>query len=200
MTIVVKKCRADAKGLAGAMAPAGIGIYDKTKYNSTKSHACSVGRLRPHCSRSRRWTRTLVASRIRLEVELEEVNRICVEVEWKTIEEKPPLVHPIEIRTSISPSSAVELNTTSALANYATEVGRDDINIPSTASYYPFGLYALSTNYANGLGIGKVELEEVNPHLRGGRVENHLGKNNPSSSDRDSNLGLPVLSSQVQHD
>nr|CAD7402726.1 unnamed protein product [Timema cristinae] len=41
------------------------------------------------------------------------------------------------------------------------------------------GLYALSTNYANGLGIGKVELEEVNPHLRGGRVENHLGKSTP---------------------
>nr|CAD7438805.1 unnamed protein product [Timema bartmani] len=32
----------------------------------------------------------------------------------------PPTVHP-KIRTSISPSSAVELNTTSALANYATE-------------------------------------------------------------------------------
>nr|CAD7428984.1 unnamed protein product [Timema monikensis] len=30
-------------------------------------------------------------------------------------------VHPTEIRTSISPSSAVELNTTSALANYSTE-------------------------------------------------------------------------------
>nr|CAD7430850.1 unnamed protein product [Timema monikensis] len=30
-------------------------------------------------------------------------------------------VHPTEIRTSFSPSSAVELNTTSALANYATE-------------------------------------------------------------------------------
>nr|CAD7398073.1 unnamed protein product [Timema cristinae] len=30
-------------------------------------------------------------------------------------------VHPTEIRTSISPSSAVELNTTSALANYTTE-------------------------------------------------------------------------------
>nr|CAD7257746.1 unnamed protein product [Timema shepardi] len=29
------------------------------------------------------------------------------------------------------------------------------------------------------LGIGKVELEEVNPHLRGGRVENHLGKTHP---------------------
>nr|CAD7266217.1 unnamed protein product [Timema shepardi] len=35
--------------------------------------------------------------------------------------EKPPLVHLTEIRTSISPSSAVELNTTSALANYATK-------------------------------------------------------------------------------
>nr|CAD7197250.1 unnamed protein product [Timema douglasi] len=35
--------------------------------------------------------------------------------------EKPPPVHPTEIRTSISPSSVVELNTTSALANYATE-------------------------------------------------------------------------------
>nr|CAD7586904.1 unnamed protein product [Timema genevievae] len=38
--------------------------------------------------------------------------------------EKPPPVHPTEIRTSISPSSAVELNTTSALVNYATEAAR----------------------------------------------------------------------------
>nr|CAD7572734.1 unnamed protein product [Timema californicum] len=30
-------------------------------------------------------------------------------------------VHPTEIRTSISPSSAVELKTTSALSNYTTE-------------------------------------------------------------------------------
>nr|CAD7256701.1 unnamed protein product [Timema shepardi] len=36
-------------------------------------------------------------------------------------EEKPPPVHSTENRTSISPSSAVKLNTTSALANYATE-------------------------------------------------------------------------------
>nr|CAD7574358.1 unnamed protein product [Timema californicum] len=35
--------------------------------------------------------------------------------------EKPSPVHPTEIRTSISPSSAVKLNTTSALANYATK-------------------------------------------------------------------------------
>nr|CAD7414971.1 unnamed protein product [Timema poppensis] len=35
-------------------------------------------------------------------------------------------VHPTEIRTSIYPSSAVELNTTSALANYATEAAATD--------------------------------------------------------------------------
>nr|CAD7399779.1 unnamed protein product [Timema cristinae] len=49
-------------------------------------------------------------------------------------------------------------------------------------------------------GIGKVELEEVNPHLHGGSVENHLGKTTPSSPDRDLNLNLPVLSSRAQHD
>nr|CAD7258390.1 unnamed protein product [Timema shepardi] len=37
----------------------------------------------------------------------------------------------------------------------------------------------------------RVEIEEVNPDLRGGRVENHLGKTTPSSPDRDSNLVLP---------
>nr|CAD7402120.1 unnamed protein product [Timema cristinae] len=83
-------------------------------------------------------------------------------------------------------------------------ISRDALNKLSngnnTASYYSFGLYALSTNYANGLGNGKVYLEEVNPHLRGGRVKNHLGKTTPSSPDRDSNLDLPVLSSRAQHD
>nr|CAD7400802.1 unnamed protein product [Timema poppensis] len=38
-------------------------------------------------------------------------------------------------------------------------------------------------------GIGKVEIEEVNPNLRGERVKN-----------LDSNLDLPVLSSRSQHD
>nr|CAD7195781.1 unnamed protein product [Timema douglasi] len=69
-----------------------------------------------------------------------------------------------------------------------------------TASYYPFGLYALSSNYTNGLGIGKVELEDMNLHLREGRVENHLRKNTPSSPNRYSNLDLPVLGSRAQHD
>ncbi|CAG2056031.1 unnamed protein product [Timema podura] len=43
-------------------------------------------------------------------------------------------VHPTEIRTSISPSLAVELNTTSALANYATKAGFDTINCNSLLS------------------------------------------------------------------
>nr|CAD7409949.1 unnamed protein product [Timema poppensis] len=53
-------------------------------------------------------------------------------------------------------------------------------------------------NYLDGqiLFYEKVELEEVNPHLRGGREENHSGKTTPSSPERDSNLNL-VLSSRA---
>nr|CAD7442403.1 unnamed protein product [Timema bartmani] len=47
---------------------------------------------------------------------------------------------------------------------------------------------------------GRLNLEEVNPHLRGGRVENNLGKTTHSSPDRDSNLDLPVLGGLTQHD
>nr|CAD7396374.1 unnamed protein product [Timema poppensis] len=79
-------------------------------------------------------------------------------------------VHPTEIRTSISPSSAAELHTTSALANYATEAG-----------------------------IGKVELEEVNPHLRGGRVENHLGEKTVHHNEIRT-LISPSSAVELQHD
>nr|CAD7196545.1 unnamed protein product [Timema douglasi] len=37
----------------------------------------------------------------------------------------------------------------------------------------------LTNKYSLRERIGKVELEEVNPHLRGGRVENHVGKTTP---------------------
>nr|CAD7267384.1 unnamed protein product [Timema shepardi] len=46
----------------------------------------------------------------------------------------------------------------------------------------------------------KVELEEVNTHLRGGRVESYLGKTTPVHLTVDSNLDIPVLSSRAQHD
>nr|CAD7201276.1 unnamed protein product [Timema douglasi] len=104
-------------------------------------------------------------------VELEEVNPHLRGGRVENHLGKTTPVHSTEIRTSISPSPAVELNTSSALANYATEAG-----------------------------IGKVESEEVNQHLRRGGVENHLGKTTPNSLDRDSNFDLPVLSSRAQHD
>nr|CAD7264419.1 unnamed protein product [Timema shepardi] len=54
-------------------------------------------------------------------------------------------LHPTEIRTSISPSSAVELNTTSALANYATEVGVLLVDTAFTAHWLQvnYGLFLL---------------------------------------------------------
>nr|CAD7573545.1 unnamed protein product [Timema californicum] len=54
-------------------------------------------------------------------VELEEVNPHLRGGRVENHLGKTTSVHPTEIRTSISPSSAVELNTTSVLANYATE-------------------------------------------------------------------------------
>nr|CAD7567849.1 unnamed protein product [Timema californicum] len=73
-----------------------------------------------------------------------------------------------------------------------------DIEAPSLlwmehSHFLKTSLFTLSKSF-------QVELEEVNPHLCGGGVENHLGKTTPSSLDRDSNLNLPVLSSRAQHD
>nr|CAD7393566.1 unnamed protein product [Timema cristinae] len=45
-----------------------------------------------------------------------------------------------------------------------------------------------------------VELEVVNPHLCGERMDSHLGKTTPSTPDQDLDLDLPVLSSQAKHD
>nr|CAD7576984.1 unnamed protein product [Timema californicum] len=75
-----------------------------------------------------------------LNVELEEVNP---HLRGRRVENhlgKTTPVHPTEIRTSISPSSAVELNTTSALANYATEAviyydGRTEHKVPKDRAY-----------------------------------------------------------------
>ncbi|CAG2063655.1 unnamed protein product [Timema podura] len=48
--------------------------------------------------------------------------------------------------------------------------------------------------------LGKLNKEEVNLHLCGGRVENHLGKTTPSSPERDLNLDFPVFGSLTQHE
>nr|CAD7262911.1 unnamed protein product [Timema shepardi] len=67
-------------------------------------------------------------------------------------------------------------------------------------------LICIAVGFFGGLNtfafmVAEDELKEVNPQLRGGRVENHLGKTTLSSPDRGSNLDLPVLSSRAaQHD
>nr|CAD7430116.1 unnamed protein product [Timema monikensis] len=55
---------------------------------------------------------------------------------------KPPPVHQTEIRTSISPSSAVKLNTTSMLANYATEIVQESpfLTMDLLESCFPYAL------------------------------------------------------------
>nr|CAD7573814.1 unnamed protein product [Timema californicum] len=97
-----------------------------------------------------------------------------------------------EANGKISPVSNIQKQKQiTVLENYTTE--------PTVRKGYQPSQYS-STLKSPINGIGKVELEEVSPHLRGRRVENHLGKTAPSSPDRDSNLDLPVLSSRAQHD
>ncbi|CAG2056836.1 unnamed protein product [Timema podura] len=47
---------------------------------------------------------------------------------------------------------------------------------------------------------GRLNIDKVNSHLRGGRVENHLGKTTSSSPERDSNLDLPVVGILALHE
>nr|CAD7196810.1 unnamed protein product [Timema douglasi] len=65
--------------------------------------------------------------------------------------EKPPPVHPTEIRTSISPFSAVELNTTSALANYATEAVSQ--KLPFEIMAFTFDAESYVTPIGWGVGV-----------------------------------------------
>nr|CAD7441901.1 unnamed protein product [Timema bartmani] len=58
----------------------------------------------------------------------------------------------------------------------------------------------LSTNYANGLGIGKVEYRGSEPAFAWRESGKPFRKTTPSSPDRDMNLDLPVLGSRAQHD
>nr|CAD7589724.1 unnamed protein product [Timema genevievae] len=47
--------------------------------------------------------------------------------------------------------------------------------------------------------LARLNMDEVNPHLREGRVVNHIGKTSSSSPELDSNLDLLVLCSLAQH-
>nr|CAD7199477.1 unnamed protein product [Timema douglasi] len=75
----------------------------------------SLDTLRP--ARYEQITRRKGYERVRAGIDL------ALQLGYSPVKEKPPPVHPTEIRSSISSSSAVELNTTSVLANCATGAG-----------------------------------------------------------------------------
>nr|CAD7406966.1 unnamed protein product [Timema poppensis] len=80
--------------------------------------------------------------------------------------ETPPPVHPTEIRTSIYPSSAVKLNTTSALANYATEAGGEDPRL--------HGLYHSCGYNSAGMMLGGGCGEQLAKWIIQGRPDLHM--------------------------
>nr|CAD7458710.1 unnamed protein product [Timema tahoe] len=120
---------------------------------------------------------------------------------------------PTEIRTSISPSSAVELNTTSALANYAIEAELQ--GGPRKSSPPPISSRRLTLNWRRSIPfhpycdmkneqvncLSKAQDGKVYAHLRGERErererEGTIQDKPPSvHSDRDSNLNLPTIGS-----
>nr|CAD7398182.1 unnamed protein product [Timema poppensis] len=55
----------------------------------------------------------------------------------------------------------------------------DDVPVQPTTTIHALQPTAQRDVNCESRGIGKVELEEVNPHFRGGRVENHFGKTTP---------------------
>nr|CAD7572185.1 unnamed protein product [Timema californicum] len=135
-------------------------------------------------------------------------------------------VHPTEIRTLISPSSAVELNTTSALVNYATEAVEEaggkclpcvvDIRNEQQVidavqeAVSKFGGIDILVNNASAISLtGTLQTDMKrydlmhNINTRGTflvYVQCRLWKNHSQLPDRDLNLDLPVLSSRAQHD
>nr|CAD7400317.1 unnamed protein product [Timema cristinae] len=78
--------------------------------------------LKTHCSEVKVVFRNIeVSSRRRKNLNGQLMRAATVRESGISFRKKPHPGNPTEIRTSITPSSAVELNTTSALANYATE-------------------------------------------------------------------------------
>nr|CAD7432967.1 unnamed protein product [Timema monikensis] len=61
-------------------------------------------------------------------------------------------------------------------------------------------LYTHVKTYASELGMKKLNLQEVYPHLSEARVKTHFGKNILSTLDRDSNPNLPAICNIVQHE
>nr|CAD7264347.1 unnamed protein product [Timema shepardi] len=123
---------------------------------STSQHWCREAR-----ENGRMWRRQCECYESFLQELFTESHRVCLTRVAPRVMLKTDEIHPL----------ILNLNRYVQLAMDCSDVHSSPCG---TASYYLFGLYALSTNCANCLGIGKIELEEVNPNLHGRRVENHL--------------------------
>nr|CAD7255902.1 unnamed protein product [Timema shepardi] len=131
-----------------------------------------------------------------------------------------PPVHPTEIRTSISPSSAVELNTTSALAKLHYRGGTPMTDIkellisprPTCGGIKPFRVeggcviayLAISIDRSYGPDESRTSITDSDLFQGITFAWRESGKpfrkNHPSSPDRDLNLDLPVFSGRAQHE
>nr|CAD7427435.1 unnamed protein product [Timema monikensis] len=118
-------------------------------------------------------------------------------------QEKPPPVHPTKIRTSISPSSAVEHNTTSALANYATEAvywppdALDSVTTDaSVESIISRGGSTEGETHAFVRGCkfwDKYNGPGIYQHFHVERLEKPLRETNLSTTNQDLRPNLPVI-------
>nr|CAD7258048.1 unnamed protein product [Timema shepardi] len=131
------------------------------------------------------------------------------------------MVHPTEIRTLISPSSAVELNTTSALANSATEAEvRKIVTQPSMGQevgpndmFTSVGVEGRRVSHTDNVPYSSLEdrgssspdytkLSSQHQRSHGATVETHLsgGTSVDPTGIRISNPNLPVTSRPILHE
>nr|CAD7440143.1 unnamed protein product [Timema bartmani] len=109
----------------------------------------------------------------------------------------PPKNRASNCRKRCSPGTSVHIHTSASLAATESCCGAGLATGSDIEGHYNM---AHLQEIPLLLRSDEVEFEEVNLHLCGGRVENHLGKTTLSSPDRDSNLDLPVLGGLAQHD
>nr|CAD7577259.1 unnamed protein product [Timema californicum] len=131
----------------------------------------------------------------------EEYNGAVIKPETVHLNLNRSMSHSVSLEQSSTPPSTVFRGVPgdSPEVTTSTTPGKQpamrSVNLNDAVNGRPTNTGRVSTHggaiVRQGFGIGKGELEEVNPHLRGGRVENHLGKTTPSSPDRDSNLTAP---------
>nr|CAD7570419.1 unnamed protein product [Timema californicum] len=145
-----------------------------------------AGRRREGCAKSRRISARENGGARRSEENL----RVCSKVSERVV------VAPaggLDILSSYEPPPPSPLLSTLSIKAPLSPSDHDNLVISLTQNICVLCHFSLSLSLDGSR-------QPFVPTLLGRRVENHLGKTNPSSRDPDSNLDLPVLSSRAQHD